>query len=154
MLTTVLKKNCAGCHSDTRKGTAGNLTLQNFSVLNALGTRGSRGLPQVPANGPGVSPIHAASGVGYGEGFAANAHRHAPDAWMASVKYLVEDLKLDVNARDYKGSFFAYEPATITSNYHRTLTSINDRRRRGWLRIRAAYWSVRSSAWNRAALPP
>lgn len=61
------------------------------------------GLPPVPAGGPGVYPINAASGVGYGEGFAANAHRHAPDAWLASVKYLVEDLKLDVNARDYKG---------------------------------------------------
>ena len=35
MLTAVVKKNCAGCHSDTRKGTAGNLTLQNFSVANA-----------------------------------------------------------------------------------------------------------------------
>ena len=61
------------------------------------------GLPPVPAGGPGVYPINAASGVGYGEGFAANAHRHAPDAWLTSVKYLVEDLKLDVNARDYKG---------------------------------------------------
>ena len=61
------------------------------------------GLAPVPAGGPGVYPIHAASGVGYGEGFAANAHRHAPDAWLSSVKYLVEELKLDVNARDYKG---------------------------------------------------
>jgi len=61
------------------------------------------GLPPVPAGGPGVYPINAASGVGYGEGFAANAHRHAPDAWLSSVKYLVEDLQLDVNARDYKG---------------------------------------------------
>ncbi len=61
------------------------------------------GLSPVPAGGPGVYPINAASGVGYGEGFAANAHRHAPDAWLSSVKYLVEDLKLDVNARDYKG---------------------------------------------------
>ena len=34
---------------------------------------------------PGVYPIHAASGVGYGEGFAGNAHRHAPDAWLATV---------------------------------------------------------------------
>ena len=61
------------------------------------------GLPQVPAGGPGVYPIHAASGVGYGEGFAANAHRHAPDGWLPSVKYLIEDLKLDVNARDFNG---------------------------------------------------
>jgi ankyrin repeat protein len=61
------------------------------------------GLPPVPAGGPGVFPIHAASGVGYGEGFAGNAHRHAPDAWLASVKFLVEELGADVNARDYNG---------------------------------------------------
>lgn len=61
------------------------------------------GLPPVPVGGPGVWPIHAASGVGYGEGYAANAHRHAPDAWLASIKYLVEELGADVNARDHNG---------------------------------------------------
>src|SRR4051812_662596 len=57
----------------------------------------------VPAGGPGALPIHAAAGVEYGEGFAGNAHRHAPDAWMAVMKYLVEDLHADVNARDNDG---------------------------------------------------
>ena len=47
--------------------------------------------------------IHAAAGVEYGEGFAGNAHRHAPDAWMAVMKYLVEELHADVNARDNDG---------------------------------------------------
>ena len=47
--------------------------------------------------------IHAASGVGYGQGFAGNAHRHAPDAWMAAVKYLIEELGVDVNLRDNNG---------------------------------------------------
>ena len=61
------------------------------------------GLPPVPAGGQGVYPIHAASGVGYGEGFAGNAHRHAPDAWLAAVKFLVEELGVDVNLRDYNG---------------------------------------------------
>jgi uncharacterized protein len=56
----------------------------------------------VPA-GIGVLPIHAAAGVGYGNGFAGNSHRHAPDAWMAAMKYLVEDLHADVNARDNAG---------------------------------------------------
>ena len=56
----------------------------------------------VPA-GVGVFPIHNASGVGYGNGFAGNAHRHAPDGWMAAMKYLVEELKADVNARDLGG---------------------------------------------------
>jgi ankyrin repeat protein len=61
------------------------------------------GLPPVPADGPGVWPIHAASGVGYGEGYAGNAHRHAPDGWLPSVKYLVEEMGADVNARDHNG---------------------------------------------------
>ena len=61
------------------------------------------GLPRIKEGGPGVYAIHAASGVGYGEGFAGNAHRHAPDSWLASVKYLVEELGADVNARDLNG---------------------------------------------------
>jgi len=64
------------------------------------------GLSPVPAGGPAVAPIHAASGVGYGEGFAGNAHRHAPDAWMTSVRYLIEELGADVNLRDHN----AYTP--------------------------------------------
>jgi ankyrin repeat protein len=61
------------------------------------------GLPAIPVGGPGVYPIHAASGVGYGEGYAANAHRHAPDGWIVSMKYLIEELGVDVNARDHNG---------------------------------------------------
>jgi ankyrin repeat protein len=61
------------------------------------------GLPPIPAGGPGVYPIHAASGVGYGEGYAANSHMHAPDGWIPSVKFLIEDLGVDVNSRDHNG---------------------------------------------------
>ena len=61
------------------------------------------GLPPVPVGGPGVYPIHAASGVGYGEGFAANIHRVVPDGWLPAVKYLVEELGADVNQRDHNG---------------------------------------------------
>jgi uncharacterized protein len=61
------------------------------------------GLPPVPAGGLGILPIHAASGVGYGTGFAANDHRHVTDGWMPSVKFLVEELGADVNARDHAG---------------------------------------------------
>ena len=61
------------------------------------------GLEPVPVGGPAIYAIHAASGVGYGEGFAANAHRHVPNGWMPAVKYLVEELKADVNARDLNG---------------------------------------------------
>lgn len=61
------------------------------------------GLPPIAYGGPGVFPIHAASGVEYGEGFAGNAHRHAPDGWLPAVKFLVEELGADVNARDNDG---------------------------------------------------
>jgi ankyrin repeat protein len=61
------------------------------------------GLPPVVPGGPGVWPLHAASGVGYGEGFESNAHRHVPDGWIPSVKYLIEEVGVDVNARDHDG---------------------------------------------------
>lgn len=61
------------------------------------------GLPEVPVGGPGVHPIHAAAGVGYGEGFAANIHRHVPGGWMPAMRYLVEELGADVNQRDHNG---------------------------------------------------
>jgi ankyrin repeat protein len=74
------------------------------------------GLPPVPDNGPGVYPIHAATGAGYGEGFAANAHRHAPDGWLPTLRYLVEELKADVNARDFKGYTPLHNAATRGDN--------------------------------------
>jgi ankyrin repeat protein len=61
------------------------------------------GLPPVEEDGPAVYPIHAASGVGYGEGFAGNAHRHQVNGWLPAVKYLVEELGVDVNVRDHNG---------------------------------------------------
>ncbi|HEY4130474.1 MAG TPA: ankyrin repeat domain-containing protein, partial [Gemmatimonadaceae bacterium] len=53
--------------------------------------------------GIGVFPIHAAAGVGYGNGYAGNSHRHAPDGWMPTMRYMVEVLHADVNARDENG---------------------------------------------------
>lgn len=53
--------------------------------------------------GVGTYPIHSAAGVGYGNGFAGNAHRHAPDGWMPVMKYLVEELHHNVNQRDAGG---------------------------------------------------
>ncbi len=61
-------------------------------------------LPPVPVGGPGVTPLQAASGVGYGEGFAANSHRYAPNGMLAAVKYLIEELHANVNARDHEGN--------------------------------------------------
>jgi ankyrin repeat protein len=74
------------------------------------------GLAPVAAGGPGVYPIHAASGAGYGDGFAANSHMHAPDGWLPSVKYLVEDLHLDVNQRDFNGYNAVHDAAARGDN--------------------------------------
>ena len=62
------------------------------------------GMPPVPVGGPGVPPLVAAAGVGYGEGFAANSHRHAPAGIAAALKYMVEVLGADVNAVDFEGN--------------------------------------------------
>jgi ankyrin repeat protein len=62
------------------------------------------GLPPVPVGGPAVTPLHAASGVGYAEGFAANSHRYAPSGLLNAVKYLVEETGADVNAVDHEGN--------------------------------------------------
>ncbi len=61
------------------------------------------GLPPVPVGGPDVYPIHAATGHAYGTGFAGVSHRHAPEAWLPAVQYLVEELGAEVNARDANG---------------------------------------------------
>jgi len=62
------------------------------------------GLPPVPVGGPAVTALQAAAGVGYGEGFAANSHRFAPTGMLAAVKYLVEELHVDVNEYDHEGN--------------------------------------------------
>jgi ankyrin repeat protein len=61
-------------------------------------------IPPIPVGGPGVPPVVAAAGSGYGEGFAANSHRYAPTGMLAAVKYLIEELHADVNARDHEGN--------------------------------------------------
>src|SRR5262245_6128034 len=76
--------------------------------------RGTDGLPLPPVvnkvpTGP-VLAIHYVAGEGYGEGFAGNAHVHAPDAWLAAMRYVVEDLHQDGNARD-DGGFTALHHA-------------------------------------------
>lgn len=82
----------------------------------AGGGRGGRGVIPGPGLDPavdsaakaavpglGVYALHAASGVGFGNGFAGNSLRHAPDGWMPAVKYLVDVLHADVNIRDQNG---------------------------------------------------
>src|SRR2546423_1064119 len=62
------------------------------------------GLPPDPWNGPAVAPIHAASGVGYGLGFAGNTHRHVPDGWVPAVQILVDTLGPGRHPRGPNGS--------------------------------------------------
>ena len=66
-------------------------------------TKDVSGLPVVPVGGPGVTPLQAAAGVGYGEGFAANSHIHAPGGFLPAIKFLVEVTGADVNAVDHEG---------------------------------------------------
>ena len=74
------------------------------------------GLPPVEEGGPGIYPIHAATGHGYGVGFAANSHRYVPDGWLAAVKYLVEEHGADVNERDHDGSTPLHNAASRGDN--------------------------------------
>jgi ankyrin repeat protein len=88
-----------------RTGDAGERTVQDIS-----------GLPPIPVGGPGVPPLLAAAGQGYGEGFAANHHRFAPGGMLAAVKYLVEELHVDVNAREHEGNTAIHNAAARGDN--------------------------------------
>jgi ankyrin repeat protein len=79
-------------------------------------TRDVSKAPPVPVGGPSVTPLMAAAGVGYGEGFAANAHRFAPGGMMAAVKYLVEVHGADVNAVDHDGQAALHHAAARGDN--------------------------------------
>ena len=83
--------------------TAGRLAGADAPVESDTSAADPSGIPPVPNGGPGVLAVHAASGVGYGEGYAANSHNHAPDGWLPSMKYLLEELHFNVNARDQNG---------------------------------------------------
>ncbi|MBM3808432.1 MAG: hypothetical protein FJW22_09590 [Acidimicrobiia bacterium] len=74
------------------------------------------GLPPVPIGGPSVTPLHAAAGVGYGEGFGANSHRYAPTGMLAAVQYLVEEFGADVNAADHEGNTALHHAAARGDN--------------------------------------
>ncbi len=74
------------------------------------------GLASVPLGGPAVYPIHAASGVGHGQGFAGNTHRHVPNGWLPAVKFLVEELGADVTVRDHNGYTVLHHAASRGDN--------------------------------------
>ena len=61
------------------------------------------GLPPVPDGGPGIHPLHAASGVGFGTSRVAQQHRSVPGGWLPAVRYLVDELGIDPGLRDKDG---------------------------------------------------
>ncbi|MFA5908019.1 MAG: ankyrin repeat domain-containing protein [Vicinamibacterales bacterium] len=70
----------------------------------------------VPLGGPGVPPLQAAAGVGFGEGFAANSHIHSPAGFLPGIKYMVEVAGADVNAVDHDGNTALHHAAARGDN--------------------------------------
>ncbi len=60
------------------------------------------GLPWIPEGAFNAFPIHAAAGGGY-TGLGAFSIRNVPDAFIPAVRYLVEELGVDVNTLDSWG---------------------------------------------------
>jgi ankyrin repeat protein len=85
-------------------------------VRSADESRDHSGLPTVPTGGPDIPPLLAASGAGYGEGFAGNAHRFAPTGMLAAVKYLVEEIGTNPNVRDADGNTALHHAASRGDN--------------------------------------
>jgi ankyrin repeat protein len=73
-------------------------------------------LPPIPIGGPGVPPLQAAAGVGFGEGFAANSHIHSPAGFLPGIKFLIEVAGADVNAADHDGNTALHHAAARGDN--------------------------------------
>ena len=89
--------------------------------FNQGGVRGGsdvdpQGRQPLATGAPGTPPLVAAAGAGYSEGFAGNAHRFAPTGMLAAVKYLVEEVGVDVNAEDEDGNTAVHNAASRGDN--------------------------------------
>ena len=73
-------------------------------------------LPPIPVGGPGVPALQAASGVGFGEGFAANSHIHSPAGFLPGIKFLVELAGADPNEVDHDGNTALHHAAARGDN--------------------------------------
>ena len=61
------------------------------------------GIAPVAVGGPSNGPLHVAAGAGHANQGSGPVHRHVPDGWIPAIRYLVEEIGLDVNARDHEG---------------------------------------------------
>jgi ankyrin repeat protein len=90
--------------------------MEEYPPPDPAETQDFSGLPVVAIGGPNIPPLLAASGEGYGWSFTANHHRYAPTGMLGAVKYLVDVVHADVNARDAAGNTALHNAAARGDN--------------------------------------